>query len=239
LKLSHFPHEQTSLNGPSLATKTDGQSHSHQPLPAECVEGGRFVWAAKEITGSSEQTQMKKDRILANRIQQGERTATQELYRLYAPTLLRRIRRLLGGDMVGTEDCLQQVFLKVMQSIASYRGDSTLHAWLNRITTHVVMDVFRAQRSKSEVLMSLGSLHFSWWGSDGNDALPEKLFLQDELRELLHQSLKMLGKEKRMAVLLCDWEGYSIEEAANELGIPIGTIASRLHRGRRELRNWL
>jgi|GEM_PF-350736 len=219
----------------------DGKEWPNHPMPAEyAVEAGLMKPGEVEVSGyTPEAPKATEEELLTLRVRRGEQGAIKELYRLYAPTLMRRILRLLGGDMAQAEDCLQQVFVKALQSIRSYRGEGALLAWLNRITTHAVMDVFRAQQGRRKMLEKLTSFRLVGWGNDGNQAIPEKLFLQEELRDMLHQGLNSLGKDKRMAVLLCDWEGYAIEEAAVELEIPIGTIASRLYRGRQELRAWM
>ena len=201
--------------------RQDGLEWPNQPLPAETYE---------KLESQEEQ-----DRRLVKRIQLGERDAMQELFHTYSLQLLRRIRRMLGGDLSQAEDCLQQVFLKVIQAIDSYRGPS-LHSWLNRITTHTVIDVFRARQSRWNVLEKLKSFRLTGWSNDGNKAIPESMFHREQVRQILFARLETLNEQKRMVVLLCDLEGYTIEEAAIELDIPVGTIASRLYRARQELR---
>lgn len=222
-------------------TEADRLDWPNQPMPTECVSGSSPLWEHKSTTQSttSNKRTLEDDKQLAQRIREGERLAVQELFRLYSPALFRRIRRLLGGDDVQAEDSLQQVFVKVLQSIHMYRGDSSLHAWLNRITTHTVMDVFRSQKSQMRVFERFKNVRFFSWNIDGNQAIPDQMFFREEAKDIVHRGLQTLGREKRMAVLLCDLEGYSIEEAAHELHIPMGTVASRLYRGRQELRIWI
>jgi RNA polymerase sigma-70 factor (ECF subfamily) len=185
-----------------------------------------------------EKEALQKDRLLVQRVLSGERRAAQELVRMYSPPLLKRLLRLLHNDRAQAEDCLQQVFLKALSRLVSYRGESRLHAWLNRIATHVVMDAFRAQQSRWRFHERLG-LFSRAHGENGNLAIPSTLFEQDELRELLQKGLDALPVERRIAVMLCDWEGATVEEAAEQCELPIGTLASRLYRGRQELRRWL
>ena len=214
----------------------EGQDWAHQPLPPESTPGS----APGTSTGTPRSDPERESRLareleLAERVRRGDRDAVQALYRQYAPALLQRILRLLGGDRHEAEDCLQQVFEKVLRSLGSFRGEGTLHAWLNRVTTHVVIDVFRGQRSRGEMLRKLLPIT-RMAGGDGNKAIPARLFEREQLSELVHGGLRGLDRNKRMVVLLVDLEGLSIQEAAEELEIPMGTVASRLHRGRRELR---
>jgi RNA polymerase sigma-70 factor (ECF subfamily) len=65
--------------------------------------------------------------------------------------------------------------------------------------------------------------------------LPDALFLKEETKQLVWQLVSRLGPKKRMAVMICDLEGKTIEQAAEELNIPEGTMISRLYHGRREL----
>lgn len=183
---------------------------------------------------SSREEQIAIDRALVERIRQGDRKAFQEIYKQYAPSLLERIVRLVGGNMERAEDCLQQVFAQALQSIHSYKGKNVLHAWLNRLTTFVVMDSFRAQQGQQGFLTK-----FKWAlepRTRHQEAIPETIFAKAEIKELVHQSLDKLSAKKRMVVMLCDLEGYSVEEAAAELDIAQGTVASRLHHARKELR---
>lgn len=188
---------------------------------------------------SKQQLQLAVDRALVERIKKKDQQAASELYDTYAPALLRRILRMLGGDMTQAEDCLQQVFVKVLFSIDAYRGEGTLHAWLNRTVTHIVMDVFRKQKKWRQVVDSWSYFWPKGWGHEANVSLPDRLFLQEETKELLHEGLTQLNQKNRMALVLYYIEGYSIEEIAEELHIPVGTAASRLYHGRRKVHTWL
>lgn len=174
------------------------------------------------------------DLALVERIQGGDREAFQEIYRTYAPSLMIRISRMLGGNKERAEDCLQQVFAQALQSIQSYKGKNILHAWLNRLTTFVVMDEFRAQQGRQGFLQ-----RFKWTMEPRireSEAIPGDAFEQEEVKAFVQESLSKLNHKKRMVIVLCDLEGYSVEQAAAELNVPPGTVASRLHHARKELR---
>ena len=217
----------------------EGQDWAHQPLPPEVLPGDVAGGSAPpSVKAALRKPGLAEELELAARVRRGEREAVQAIYRQYAPALLRRILRLLGGDMSRAEDCLQQVFEKVLRSIGSFRGEGTLHAWLNRVTTHVVVDTFRSRQSRSELLKRFLPV-VDLAGGDGNRAIPGRIFDRKEIGELVQGCLRALDRKKRMVLLLVDMEGLTVQEAAQELEIPMGTVASRLHRGRRELRSRL
>lgn len=199
------------------------------------THGANRAVASKAATRGRQVTNphdMKDDQALALRIQQGDERAFQEMYRTYAPLILRRLSRWIG-DTQNAEDCLQQVFLEALRSIEKYRGEGKLSGWLNRIATHVVMDMFR-QKKRVKNLMERVMPEQRVAISEEDPGIPEALFLREEVRELVHEILNKLSAQKRMAILLCDLEGLPLEEAATQMGVPLGTVGSRLYHGRRE-----
>ncbi len=191
--------------------------------------------ASKPPKPRSRNEQLAYDQQLVERIRRGDRQAFAEIYHDYAPSLLERILRMLGGNMERAEDCLQQVFAQALQTIHHYKGTNVLHAWLNRLTTFVVMDEFRAKQSRKVYLKQF------WWAitprAKSAQAIPEELFVREEAKELVREALTRLNATKQITITLCDLEGYSLQEAAAELGVPEGTVASRLHHARNELRH--
>lgn len=175
---------------------------------------------------------MTDDYQLVQRILQKDEAAFEALYETYAPALLRRLHRMLG-DEEQAEECLQQVFVEALHSFKNYRAEGALGAWLNRIATHTVMGLFR-RHHRTRAFWEKFRVHESI--NPPPPKLPEGLLLQEELRTLVQEMLKKIGPRKRLAVILCDIEGHSLEEAAKEMDIPMGTVASRLYHGRRELK---
>lgn len=182
---------------------------------------------------TKERAPLTEDKALVVRIQRGDERAFRELYRTYSPMLLRRLVRWVG-DTQQAEDCLQQVFLEALRSIENFRGEGKLGSWLNRIATHVVMDMFR-QKQRMKALMERVLPQQEAGMLDQPPALPEQLFLREETRLWVRELLEKLSPQKRMAVLLCDLEGMSLEDASQQMGVPTGTVGSRLYHARREL----
>ncbi len=176
------------------------------------------------------------DKRLVQRVLAGDEAAFTALYDAYAPMLLRRILRLMGRDDQA-EDCLQMVFIEVLERLEHYRGEGALGAWLHRITTTTVLQQFRKQKSRSR--LAEGFAFFSMFREEANPLLAERLLFDEERKKMLYTCLEDIEADRRMAILLCDIEGKPVEDAAKELHIPLGTLASRLHRGRQDLQKSL
>ena len=144
-----------------------------------------------------------------------------------------RLAYRLTGNQHDAEDLTQETFVRVFRSLASYRP-GTFEGWLHRITTNLFLDMVRRRsRIRMEAL------------PDDSDRLPglgpepEQVFSDTHLDPLLQEALDELPPEFRAAVVLCDVEGLSYEEIGATLGVKLGTVRSRIHRGRAALRNSL
>jgi len=142
-------------------------------------------------------------------------------------------------------DLTQETFLRALKSISRFRGDSEIKTWLFRIAINESRNRFRWwKRRKRERTISLDnptdenerSLHETLAGS-GRD--PEQTLLDEEYRRALYAALTRLPDAFREALVLCDIEGQSYQEIADILEISIGTVKSRIARGRDELRKQL
>lgn len=179
------------------------------------------------------QAQIAKDKELVDKILRGDERAFREMYRTYAPSLLGRLVQWIG-DLQEAEDCLQQVFLETSRSLDKFRGEGRLQSWLHRIATYVVINLFRKKKRMKALIEKVTPVFEV--NLKESPALPESLFVREEFREVVHKALKNLSPHKHMAILLCDLEGLSLEEAAEQMKIPLGTVGSRLYHGRRELK---
>jgi RNA polymerase sigma-70 factor (ECF subfamily) len=140
-----------------------------------------------------------------------------------------------AGNYSVAEELTQDIFLKVYQNLASFRADSgSLQSWILRVGRNLAIDYYRAHKKEKHVAGSeeLEVLDFKQESSFGGPF--ESLHLQ-ERAERLQWGLKGLSDELREAVLLRDIEGFSYREIADMVGIPEGTVKSRINRGRIEL----
>ena len=145
-----------------------------------------------------------------------------------------RLAYRLTGDRHDAEDLTQEVFVRVFRSLDTYTP-GTFEGWLHRITTNLFLDqARRRQRIRFDALSEerAGTLRSTTPAPDV--AVADRLFDDD-----VEQALAALPPEFRAAVVLCDVEGLSYEEIADILSAKLGTVRSRIHRGRAMLRRAL
>ena len=142
-----------------------------------------------------------------------------------------RLAYRLTGNPHDAEDLTQEVFVRVFRSLSSYTP-GTFEGWLHRITTNLFLDsARRKQRIRFEGLADDMAHRLA-----GSEPTPAQAFDDSHLDDDVQAALKALPPEYRAAVVLCDIEGFSYEEIAATLGVKLGTVRSRIHRGRAQLR---
>ena len=139
----------------------------------------------------------------------------------------------LTGNHDEAQDLVQEVLLRVRRGLASYRPGS-MEAWLSRITTNAFLDeVRRKKRRPLEVVPDLPERVL------GTEQEPLDVLDTSRLPDHIQDALKALPIEFRSAVVLCDVVGLNYQEIAESLDVPVGTVRSRIHRGRAQLRAML
>jgi len=155
-----------------------------------------------------------------------------ELVRQHADRVYRLAYRLTGNQH-DAEDLTQETFIRVFRSLQNYQP-GTFEGWLHRITTNLFLDmVRRRQRIRMEALPD------DYDRVPAGDPNPEQIYHDARLGPDLQAALDSLPPEFRAAVVLCDIEGLSYEEIGATLGVKLGTVRSRIHRGRQQLREYL
>jgi len=152
-----------------------------------------------------------------------------EVVREHADRVYRLAYRLTGNQH-DAEDLTQETFIRVFRSLASYKP-GTFEGWLHRITTNLFLDMAR-RRSR----LRMEGLPEDTDRLAGDDPSPEQVYSDTHLDPDLQAALDELPPEFRAAVVLCDVEGLSYEEIGATLGVKLGTVRSRIHRGRQALR---
>ncbi|MEV7023988.1 RNA polymerase sigma factor SigE [Kitasatospora sp. NPDC093558] len=146
-------------------------------------------------------------------------------------TRVYRLAYRLTGNQHDAEDLTQEVFVRVFRSLSTYTP-GTFEGWLHRITTNLFLDMVRRRQR----------IRFDALGDDAAERLasrepsPAQHFSDTHFDADVQQALDTLAPEFRAAVVLCDIEGLSYEEIAATLGVKLGTVRSRIHRGRSHLR---
>jgi RNA polymerase sigma-70 factor, ECF subfamily len=136
------------------------------------------------------------------------------------------------------EDLVQETFLRAYRGFAGFEEGTNLRAWLYRILTNAYINTYR-KRQREPVTVSDDELP-EWWlyeklGGEAMEASAEARVLESLPDEDVQEALASLPEQFRLAVLLADVEGFSYKEIAEILDVPMGTVMSRLHRGRRAL----
>ena len=145
-----------------------------------------------------------------------------------------RLAYRLTGNKHDAEDLTQEVFVRVFRSLSSYTP-GTFEGWLHRITTNLFLDQVRRKKR----------IRFDGFANDAADRLPGSELGPAETYEATHfdddvqRALDALLPEFRAAVVLADIEGLTYEEISATLGVKLGTVRSRIHRGRTQLRKAL
>ena len=204
-----------------------GQIELEQVAPAPLVESR---------TASEEQ--------FIERLKQGEAAAFSILVAERSPEIYGLLFRLTENSEEA-RDLTQETFLRAFQSIGSFRGEADLRTWIYRIAINQARNRWRWwRRRKREATVSLDSTEdrdkqpLSASLAE-NSRTPEQETLAHERQKVLRDALRTLGRAYREAVILRDIEGFTYEEIATTLRISVGTVKSRLARGRQELRRRL
>lgn len=144
----------------------------------------------------------------------------------------------LTMDPTDAEDLVQDTIVKAYRFFSSYEKGTNAKAWLFRILKNSYINNYRKKSKRpNEVDYDEVSTFYETIRADQTDTsdLEERMY-RDMLDDTVTKALEDLPEDFRSVVLLCDVEGFTYEEIANMLDVPIGTIRSRLHRGRNLLR---
>ncbi|MEO6822395.1 MAG: RNA polymerase sigma factor SigE [Candidatus Nanopelagicales bacterium] len=145
-----------------------------------------------------------------------------------------RLAYRLTGNRHDAEDLTQEVFVRVFRSLSQYTP-GTFEGWLHRITTNLFLDgVRRKARIRFDALPEDAGDRLA-----GREPNPAQVFDDASYDADVQAALDQLPSEFRAAVVLCDIEGLTYEEIADVLGVKLGTVRSRIHRGRAQLRDAL
>jgi len=161
---------------------------------------------------------------------QWELPSWEDIVRAHSGRVYRLAFRLTGNQH-DAEDLTQEVFVRVFRSLSSYTP-GTFEGWLHRITTNLFLDgARRRQRIRFEGLGDEVAQRIP-----GSQPSPAQVFDERHFDGDVQAALRSLPPDYRAAVVLCDIEGFSYEEIAATLGVKLGTVRSRIHRGRAQLR---
>lgn len=171
-------------------------------------------------------------------IRRGDQRAFARLVSMHERNVYRICFRFFADENEAS-DAAQEVFLKVFKAIARFEGRSSLKTWIYRIAANTCITIAEKKKREKEGLLQT-MMH--WWTSLKQDS-PEDEILEREIRQLNQQvvseKVAKLPESYRMPVILKDIEGLPLEKISEILEIPVGTVKSRINRGRRLLQESL
>jgi RNA polymerase sigma-70 factor (ECF subfamily) len=180
------------------------------------------------------------DFTLVERCRAGQTEAFGILVLRYQDRLYATIVRLVGGPE-DAQDVLQDAFVRAFEKLDQFHGESSFYTWIYRIAVNVALTGHRKRRQRG-----LGRAALPGNGRKGEEpaddspeADPSFALERIERETIVESALAALGPEQRAVVVLKDFDGCRYEEISSLLSIPIGTVRSRLHRARCELRERL
>ena len=181
------------------------------------------------------------DSFLIARSRNGDRSAFDQLIRRYERRIYNLAYRLCGNPD-DAADVAADAFVRVYNSLASFRGDASFLTWIYRITTNIYLDARKRKRARPQVsldeLIELDDSAVSRQYEDPAPA-PQAVAEAKERAQVLQQAIGKLPDYQRLMVVMYHVQGKSYEEIAEAAGLPIGTVKSRLNRARLALRDKL
>jgi RNA polymerase sigma-70 factor (ECF subfamily) len=157
----------------------------------------------------------------------------------YAELVQRHQRRLLGllahacGSRETAEDLAQETFARAYQKLHLFEGRCGFYTWLCRVAMNLLANERRRKRLENQASREGFEVALM---SNGDGSTSHQQVEKDELRQCVQRAIAMLDVERRAVLLLRDFDGLDYEQIAEALEIPIGTVRSRLHRARLELK---
>ncbi|MFL5726479.1 MAG: sigma-70 family RNA polymerase sigma factor [Chloroflexota bacterium] len=178
----------------------------------------------------------RRDMILLERAREGDLAAFNDLVSLYQDQLFALVVRMVP-DRDQASDVTQEAFFSAYRNLAGFRGGS-VKSWLNRIAVNAAMDTQRARKRRP--VQPYPELEDDSWQPPADEgADPVTTALTSERTRALNAALATITTDQRTAIVLFDVEGYDYQEIAEMTGVSLGTVKSRIHRGRLALRDRL
>jgi RNA polymerase sigma-70 factor (ECF subfamily) len=141
------------------------------------------------------------------------------------------------GSHEEAQDCTQEAMIRIWRALSTFKGQSSFSTWVYRVTMNTCLDELRRRKSRSAV--SLEAMVDNGFAPADESDTPERSAVRREQRYLLEKAIYDLPEDMKSAIVLRDIQGLSYEEIATVLDTNVGTIKSRISRGREKLRSVL
>ena len=186
---------------------------------------------------SKKQTNKEADLALVRRAKKGDYRAFDLLVLKYQSRIV-SIAFKFVKEIQLAEDISQESFIKAYRSIDSFREESAFYTWLYRITANTAKNylVSKGRRKESSISELSISENEDFFELPTNDS-PEQILMAQSLKDTVYDALSGLPEDTRTALSLREFEGLNYEEIAEIMNCPVGTVRSRIFRGREALEN--
>ena len=206
------------------------------PLRGIAVRRDPLIVEDLRSTTVSDDPVQRRDLILLERARGGELDAFNDLVVCYQDQLFALIVRMVP-DRDQASDCVQEAFFSAYRNLNGFRGGS-VKSWLHRSAINAALDIQRA-RKRRPVQPYPELDDESWQPPAGKEADPVTTALTTERHRAINAALAAITDDQRAAIVLFDVEGFDYAEIAEMTGVSLGTVKSRIHRGRLALRDRL
>ena len=184
-------------------------------------------------------TDTTQEQHLVDAARRGDEGAFESLVRLYEKRVFALANRMCGNSEDAAE-AAQEAFLAAWQGLRFFRGDSSFSTWLYRLTANACVDLLRREgRHRAATGPSLDDGELNRDVPDVTALSPQEEAERRELRAQIEEGLRALSPEHRQVLILQEMHQLSYDEIADALDLDVGTVKSRISRGRKQLRNFL
>ena len=173
----------------------------------------------------------KLDLVLVKRAKSGDYQAFDLLVLKYQSRLISTAFKFVK-DVQIAEDIVQDSFIKAFKALESFREDSSFYTWIYRIAVNTSKNFLVSKKRKSELLNSDLSEEASYEIEPVEAYSPEDLLQATQLKKVITETIDQLGEDTRTALTLRELDGLSYEQIADVVNCPVGTVRSRIFRGR-------
>ena len=178
------------------------------------------------------------EQMWSDNARQGDQAAFEQLVRLYEKRVFALTLRMCRNPEDAAE-AAQEAFLSAWQGLAFFRGESSFATWLYRLASNACVDLLRREgRHRAAAGPSLNDEALNVDIPDGA-ASPQEVAERSELRQQIEDGLSALSPEHRQVLVLREMHQLTYDEIADTLSLDVGTVKSRISRGRKQLRNFL
>jgi len=237
----HDPRDDAAATNPAIssvmpdAVEPDAGSPDHDPA-LEATSQAPSVEAAAVVPPRSDEADRARDGALVEEALRGNLDAFNRLVELYQDMLFGLTVRVVS-DRDAAADAVQEAFLSAYRNLSRFRGDS-FRSWLTRIALNAATDILRLRKRRPADPFPEWEDE-SWQPPTDESEGPEATAIRRNRSLVIAQAMAQITTDQRAAIVLYDVEGYDYQEIADMQGVSLGTVKSRIHRGRLALRDLL